>query len=136
MRSFRLHVVVFILSVVVQGGLEAQVSLTGPLQAACGGAVEGGIHVSWVAGWNTLHPGGLEAGFVGLEPGILHAFEMVPDCPGDLNGDGLVSTADLLVLLSAFGSVATGPVDFNGDGIVGTGDLLVFLGLFGGDCGS
>lgn len=59
-----------------------------------------------------------------------------PPCPGDLNNDGAVNTADLTRFLSAFGQptmrLANG--DFNGDAAVTTGDLTFFLGRFGGVC--
>lgn len=74
-------------------------------------------------------------------------------CNADLNGDGSISTADLLAFLTDFGSVCVDttnppgvwtayglgnpfcPADINGDGAVGTTDLLAFLGEFGNDCG-
>lgn len=55
--------------------------------------------------------------------------------PGDLNADGHVTTADLLLLLGHFGlrvppgTLGTG--DINADGVVNTADLLVLLGNFG-----
>ena len=74
-------------------------------------------------------------------------------CPADLNGDGSVSTADLLELLTAFGQICdntqtppgvwTGyglgnpycPADFDLDSAVTTADLLTFLSTFGFVCG-
>ena len=55
-----------------------------------------------------------------------------PDvCPWDCaNGDGVVSTADLLQLLSDWGDAGS-DCDFNGDGNVGTSDLLDLLGHWG-----
>jgi len=52
-----------------------------------------------------------------------------PPCPGDLDGDGLVGTTDLLALLAAWGS--SGPGDLDGDGLVGTTDLLALLAAWG-----
>jgi len=56
-------------------------------------------------------------------------------CPADLNGDGVVNTADLLALLAAWGDCPGGgepcPADINGDGIVNTVDLLILLGNWG-----
>jgi glucose/arabinose dehydrogenase len=53
----------------------------------------------------------------------------------DLNGDGMVSTADLLLLLAAWGPCPKPPdpcaADFDGDGSVGTADLLTLLGEWG-----
>jgi hypothetical protein len=53
--------------------------------------------------------------------------------PADLNGDDVVDTADLGILIGAFGSA--GPVgDINGDGAVDTADLGILIGAFGSDC--
>ncbi|MCB9848413.1 MAG: hypothetical protein H6814_08370 [Phycisphaeraceae bacterium] len=49
----------------------------------------------------------------------------------DLNGDGVVDTADLGILLGQFGSVDPSSIaDINNDGIVDTADLGVLLELF------
>lgn len=50
---------------------------------------------------------------------------------GDLDGDGVVATPDLLALIAIFGCTACPEGDFDGDGVVGIGDILIFLGLFG-----
>jgi len=53
---------------------------------------------------------------------------------GDFNGDGIVTTSDLLVLLGTYGNdtdVGVFAGDFNNDGVVSTSDLLSFLGFFG-----
>ena len=49
-------------------------------------------------------------------------------CPADLNADGVVSAADLAVLLGAWG---TAGADLNGDGITSASDLAVLLGAWG-----
>ena len=52
-----------------------------------------------------------------------------PDfCPGDIDGDGVVGTSDLLTLLATWGS-ASGCVlaDLDLDETVGTSDLLILL---------
>jgi hypothetical protein len=51
------------------------------------------------------------------------------DCPEDLNGDGVVNTADLLMLLANWGGEGDG--DINGDGTVDTTDLLILLAAWG-----
>lgn len=58
-----------------------------------------------------------------------------PEVTADLNGDGLVGAADLMVLLGVFGG--TDPVaDIDGDGSVGVSDLTTLLGQWGMvDCG-
>jgi len=51
--------------------------------------------------------------------------------PGDLNGDGVVDGADLLILLSDWGECGQPeecPADLNGDGFVNGADLLELLG--------
>jgi len=57
-------------------------------------------------------------------------------CPGDLNGDGGVNSADLSVVLSSYGlSVLPGSGgDVNADGVVDGKDLMVILSLFGSAC--
>jgi hypothetical protein len=52
----------------------------------------------------------------------------VPSCPADLDGDGNVDTADLLLLLAAWG-LPDGDVD--GDGNTDTADLLALLAAWG-----
>ena len=58
----------------------------------------------------------------------------VGGCVGDLNGDEVISVADLLALLGDFGCTSNCIADLNGDGVVNVGDLLSFLGVFGDDC--
>lgn len=59
----------------------------------------------------------------------------------DFNGDGCVTTADLLILLGHFGTNVTPgnfqsvAADLNCDGVISTSDLLIYLGFFG-QCGS
>jgi len=51
----------------------------------------------------------------------------------DLNGDGVVDSQDLLLLLAAWGACPDGracPADLNGDGIVDSGDLIELLSSF------
>lgn len=55
----------------------------------------------------------------------------------DTDGDGSVTTADLLTLLAFFGqATAEGPSagDLDGSGDINTADLLALLGGFGSDC--
>lgn len=52
--------------------------------------------------------------------------------PGDLDGDGTVGVADLMLLLAHFGACPeTCPEDIDGDGLVGIADLLVVLSNWG-----
>lgn len=52
---------------------------------------------------------------------------------GDVNGDGCVDDADLLIVLFAFGG-SDPNADVNGDGIVDDADLLIVLFNFGNGC--
>lgn len=69
-------------------------------------------------------------------PGTILPCPEVEPCPGDANGDGVVDTDDLGILLGAFGGTTEPgtPPDFNGDGVLDTADLGILLGNFGGDC--
>ena len=53
----------------------------------------------------------------------------------DVNGDGLVSTTDILDVLGYCGCLSDcGDYDTNGDGVVGAPDLLFILGYYGQIC--
>ncbi|MCS7209810.1 MAG: dockerin type I domain-containing protein [Fimbriimonadales bacterium] len=53
---------------------------------------------------------------------------------GDLNADGIVNDADLLIVLLAFGQTGANNADVNGDGAVNDTDLLIILVNFGSRC--
>jgi hypothetical protein len=55
-------------------------------------------------------------------------------CPGDANGDGIISFADLNLVLTNFG-FETDQGDLNGDGLVNFADLNLVLTNFGVGCG-
>ena len=57
-----------------------------------------------------------------------------PSCQEDLNGDGLVSVNDILVLLSDFGCSANCDADVDLDDAVSISDLLQILSAFGDGC--
>ncbi len=65
-------------------------------------------------------------------------FEVKDTCPGDLNGDGLVNTADLTLLLVHFGQMGVNGCslvgDMNTDLTVNTADLTQLLVHFGTQC--
>jgi len=50
--------------------------------------------------------------------------------PEDLDGDGVVGSGDLGILLAAWGS-ADAAADLDGDGVVGSGDLGILLAAWG-----
>lgn len=67
--------------------------------------------------------------------GIFVMQAMPRPVPGDLDGDGIVTGADLAILLSAWGSCgdcAKCPADLDGDCIVGGADLSIQLANWGG----
>lgn len=61
------------------------------------------------------------------------AYEFDPqvDIVGDIDDDGVVGTADLLILLSEWGACGDCPADLDDDGMVGTSDLLILLSNWG-----
>lgn len=57
--------------------------------------------------------------------------EVIPDCLGDLDGDGAVGIVDFLGLLAAWGPNPGHPADLDGDGTVGIQDFLQLLANWG-----
>jgi hypothetical protein len=55
-------------------------------------------------------------------------------CPEDINGDGVMSVPDILVLLAEFGCVSACSADINGDDPTNVQDLLLLLSVFGSAC--
>ena len=55
-------------------------------------------------------------------------------CQGDVNGDGAITVADILLILSDFGCTTSCSADVDGDGSVTVGDVLALLSLFGQAC--
>ena len=55
-------------------------------------------------------------------------------CQGDVNGDGAITVADILLILSDFGCTTSCSADVDGDGSVTVSDVLVVLSLFGNPC--
>ena len=107
------------------------------------------------AGDNSAVPAGITTDYVGADrffdepgtPDLGNGFAPVVDmgahefgapftasCPADINGDGVVDTADLGVLIGAFGT-GDAAADINNDGTVDTADLGLFIGAFGVPCG-
>jgi hypothetical protein len=76
------------------------------------------------------------SGFDGVVFADLFVGTMTPETgiPGDLNNDGVVDGADLLILLSQWGKCDDPddcPADLNGDGTVDGADLLILLSNWG-----
>ncbi|PCJ81966.1 MAG: hypothetical protein COA49_03100 [Bacteroidetes bacterium] len=55
-------------------------------------------------------------------------------CPGDLDGDLMVTVNDILSVLSEFGCLSSCTNDVNGDGAVNVADVLLVLSAFGTAC--
>lgn len=65
--------------------------------------------------------------------GAVRVFRVNSICPEDLNGDGVVDTADLGIMIASFGGSGAG--DLNLDGVVDTADLGALIGGYGAtDC--
>ncbi len=74
-------------------------------------------------------------GHIGPFPDMAAAAAQITGPPGDLDGDGEVGIADLLILLAAWGVCPDPPdecpADLDGDGAVGIVDLLLLLANWG-----
>jgi hypothetical protein len=55
-------------------------------------------------------------------------------CPGDVDGDLVVTVNDILNVLSEFGCLSGCTNDINGDGAVNVADVLLVLSAFGTIC--
>ncbi|HIO16385.1 MAG TPA: choice-of-anchor B family protein [Flavobacteriales bacterium] len=84
---------------------------------------------------DTVYPGapGTGEGIDNNCDDIIDGGEILP-CPADLNGDGVITVADILLVLSEFGCSTACTADVNGDGSVTVADVLVILSLFGNPC--
>ena len=56
---------------------------------------------------------------------------LVPPCPGDLDGDGVVGFSDLVAVLAAWGPCLGCPEDLDGNNIVGFSDVVAVLSAWG-----
>ena len=83
---------------------------------------------------NAADPGGATDGILMNHPWWIapHEDGCAPTNSADLNHDGTVNVADLLILLSAWGPCITAcPADLDGDGAVNVADLLILLANWG-----
>jgi len=72
--------------------------------------------------------------FRSLNPNQVYVFNLMidpPQCPADLNTDGLVGPVDLAILLTAWGPNPRNPADINGDDVVDGIDLAYLLAAWG-----
>ena len=77
-------------------------------------------------GWDVYFGNGMvnvAAAVLAADPGT--------DCAADVNGDGMVSTDDILAVLSQWGPCSGCTADIDGDGDVGVNDILAILAAFG-----
>ena len=65
--------------------------------------------------------------------GEVSGAELLP-CPADVNGDGQITVADVLLLLSDFGCAMDCGGDVDGDDAVTVADILLVLAAFGQPC--
>lgn len=106
----------------------------GGITFASGAGLELGATIGQHDATTTLAGSGFE-----LTGGFWAVGAAVPPspCPGDLNGDGIISLNDLTTLLSNFG-VQSGATfaqgDGDGDGDIDLSDLTALLSVFGSTC--
>ena len=63
-----------------------------------------------------------------------YLFNVTCVCPEDVNGDGVTSVPDILILLAEFGCVSGCSADINGDDATNVQDLLLLLSVFAFTC--
>ena len=87
---------------------------------------------------STIYPGapGTAQGVDNNCNGVIDSDEEeAPPCPEDVNGDGTISVADVLAVLSEFGCTgADCQYDIDGDNAVTVSDVLMVLSAFGDSC--
>lgn len=104
---------------------------------ALGGDGQDAAWVDWDADGDLDVAGSVYSGVSGL---VWAAFtgawpEVVPGCPGDLNGDQTVSIADFTLFLTAYGCPSScGFADLTGDDQVTVQDAMLFLLHFSRPC--
>lgn len=85
---------------------------------------------------NTVYPGAPGTG-LNIDNncnGVIDPDEAPIACDGDLNGDLVINSADLVILLSEFSCMIDCVYDISGDGVINTGDLTIMLTNFGAVC--
>tara|TARA_B100001964_G_C13813703_1_gene414178 strand:- start:173 stop:511 length:339 start_codon:yes stop_codon:yes gene_type:complete len=84
---------------------------------------EGNFYLIRVGGWGSSSMGSGDLLVDGPEG------DCSTPCEGDVDGDGEVAVADILVAIDQWGG--PGSADINGDGIVDVEDLLAIVGAWG-----
>jgi hypothetical protein len=62
------------------------------------------------------------------------SFQITNELIGDLTGDGVIGSSDILVLISEFGCISNCSIDFNSNGSTDINDLIFMLAIFGESC--
>ena len=62
------------------------------------------------------------------------SFQIINEFIGDLTGDGVIGSADILVFISEYGGLTNCSTDFNSNGTTDIDDLLFLLSIFGDSC--
>jgi hypothetical protein len=62
------------------------------------------------------------------------SFHITNEFIGDLTGDGVIGSSDILMLISEFGCISNCDIDFNANGSTDINDLLFLLSIFGESC--
>ena len=102
------------------------VALKAPNKLVFGGFMEGVCDFDLAIGDGTLDVPNSSSG-----NSFLVTLNLTQD-PGDLNGDGEVTDADVNIILSSFGCTTCPELDFNGDGLVNVSDIVLYLDLIDG----
>jgi hypothetical protein len=87
--------------------------------------------LGWIVGWMTINPGTPEAKDHAV---LLIPFDEYPGDPADLNHDGAVDGADMLLMFSHWGDCPDPCcclADLNGDGVVDGADSLILMASWG-----
>lgn len=90
-----------------------------------GAAESATVRVEWPGGGATVYSGVARDRVLIVQRGA---------CPGDASADGLVTFADLDIVLGEFNTSSDGPADVTGDGEVGFADLNGVLSNWGLSC--
>jgi hypothetical protein len=102
------------------------VALKAPNKLVFGGFMEGVCDFDLGIGDGTLDVPNSSSG-----NSFLVTLNLTQD-PGDLNGDGEVTSQDVDLILTSFGCTTCDAFDFNNDGVVNVGDVILYLDLIDG----